>query len=1299
MTEDNEIVSIIETLTSKKRENPFVGLRPYQSDEGHWFFGRDEQVKELMQKLHTSHFLAIVGSSGCGKSSLIRAGVIPKLKGGFLTPERDKWLIAIMRPSGDPLLHLASAIMEAVNKVEADIPKPDIALSKEIILDAGSIGVVEIIRTALTKSRFNLLILVDQFEELFTYEKSSQNIKRGNISFVDLLLSLSETRGLPVYSIITMRSDYFGQCNNFFGLPELINQSQYLVPRLKWQQLREVIEFPIKLNSQQINPGLLDLLANEADRKSDELPVLQHCLMRTYQNWMKDGKSGAIEFKHYQNAGCLHGSILQHAAETYNAFNPTEEKISEYLFRCITEYSSENEPVRRPKKFKVIREICMAVEGATENEIRNVINRFRKNDCAFLTPDESKEITEESVIDISHESLMRQWNKIGEWMKNEQRNADKLYWLSECVTDRKEYLRGIDVKGALTWQQSQRPNNEWAERYVDNLPDILSYIQRSERYSKKRKLLFYGISALAVLGVIGWLITYSHGLKHKAKEDVEKQLIISKANADADARIRIKEVESKSKADAAAEIKIKEAEAEASADAEAQIKIREAAAKANAYAEARINIRETEAKAKAQTAITEGLKQKNIELSRKNDEYSLNDEDFFKINGVGDEMKKRLIATLLQLKYDKKDSVSYQKFLLALKDAATAEKFKKDQPNIALAILKKAYDTYPHPVINASALDFARTSRFYSKDIVFNKSQPASNFNSNRDLKFFSPARQNYFLLHDPSFGIIYMFRHNSSGLITMQQIEIPGFDTTANEIINNNAELSMQVLADGSNFAIVNNEKMYSFKSAGNEITISDIPRAIKGKYYVLAISSQQNILASDDKYEAISKTIRFFDLKTGRKKYDDIIVDESRGYFSKFIFSADGKRLLVFSDAGELWFIDSLGKKPRIEKINLPDIHAANFTVDNKYRIVSFKDRVELKKLNTDSIWTCYVINNSAFNILYMSPKANWDIVLSENWKNMLLSNGQYSIIVQNKNDSVFKSSPNPTNVNGTVVFEKVFVMDSIMYNVTNLKRAFTIKELKWYSDTTFTDFAAAYKYINIPELSTLEKIRADILSNNNSKVAELPHQERLELYNEANELSVNSWQKHELESSVKMYKALLLTDNKVDDKKLTNFRKMIRKKFSLDKNYADRATDYKQLVDLRYNLYNNNTDKDESDSSALATDYGALAFYKLFVEDFNGAIEYSKKGLLLAGPKAEEPSLNWLYTNLALGYLLSKQFPESDKIYVKYRDELARSFLQDFLDLENAGILPRKEDDIDSKIQKVRDYLNDKSKPTID
>src|SRR5215813_10234362 len=91
--------------------HPFVGLRPFDSDEALLFFGRREQTIDLLQQLHRTHFVAIVGSSGCGKSSLVRAGLIPKLKAGFLTEDHDQWLVVVMKPGDNPLRNLAAALI------------------------------------------------------------------------------------------------------------------------------------------------------------------------------------------------------------------------------------------------------------------------------------------------------------------------------------------------------------------------------------------------------------------------------------------------------------------------------------------------------------------------------------------------------------------------------------------------------------------------------------------------------------------------------------------------------------------------------------------------------------------------------------------------------------------------------------------------------------------------------------------------------------------------------------------------------------------------------------------------------------------------------------------------------------------------------------------------------------------------------------------------------------------------------------------------------------------------------------
>src|SRR5262249_61381029 len=140
--------------------NPFVGLRPFNTDESLLFFGRRQQTVELMQQLHRTHFIAVVGSSGCGKSSLVRAGLIPNLKAGFLVEDRDQWHVGVMKPGDVPIRNLAAALIEAIPANQKVEP------FAESIRTSGVQAVIETLSPALADSDTNLLLLVDQFEQI-----------------------------------------------------------------------------------------------------------------------------------------------------------------------------------------------------------------------------------------------------------------------------------------------------------------------------------------------------------------------------------------------------------------------------------------------------------------------------------------------------------------------------------------------------------------------------------------------------------------------------------------------------------------------------------------------------------------------------------------------------------------------------------------------------------------------------------------------------------------------------------------------------------------------------------------------------------------------------------------------------------------------------------------------------------------------------------------------------------------------------------------------------------------------------
>src|SRR5262249_22800865 len=265
-----------------------VGLRPFNTDESLLFFGRRKQTIELMEKLHETNFIAVVGSSGCGKSSLVRAGLIPKLRAGFLTEDRDQWLVSVMKTGEDPLQNLSVAL---INTITAG---GDVESFAEAIRAGGAQAIIEELSPALALSDANLLLLVDQFEEIFRFgvESGKPEQRAEAEDFVSIMLALAEQRRLPIYVVMTMRSDFLGDCDHFYGLPEAMNRGQYLVPRLTRQQRQQAIEGPIRLFGASISPRLLDRLLNDVGDKSDQLPVMQHALMRTWEEWQFEKAHG-----------------------------------------------------------------------------------------------------------------------------------------------------------------------------------------------------------------------------------------------------------------------------------------------------------------------------------------------------------------------------------------------------------------------------------------------------------------------------------------------------------------------------------------------------------------------------------------------------------------------------------------------------------------------------------------------------------------------------------------------------------------------------------------------------------------------------------------------------------------------------------------------------------------------------------------------------------------------------------------------------------------------------------------------
>ena len=479
--------------------NPFPGLRPFKEEEEYLFFGRETQVDSMVNKLGANRFLAVVGGSGSGKSSLVNCGLRPALHRGLLTSAGTSWRMAQFRPGSDPLEGMANALAQK-NVLFPETQTEGMSL-KDIIettLRMSKLGLVDIYQQARLPEHVNLLVIVDQFEELFRYSQLRDSEEgEGGVSaldeakaFVNILLEATKQAEHPIYVAITMRSDFLGDCAQFSGLPEAINTGQYLVPRMTREERKQAITGPILVGGGDIDPVLLTRLVNDVGDNPDQLSILQHALNRTWAKWQQDGVMNIpLSLEHYQAIGTMAHALDQHAERAYSELDTEEKKqICEKLFKAITDKGTDARGTRRPTKFGKLCELI----GSSEDLLKEVIDVFRDPSRSFLMPPISDAIERQSVIDISHESLMRVWSRLKRWVEEEAESARLYRRLADTALlhnqGKADFLGRAELAVAHDWFDRNQPNKAWAVGYHPDFDLALQFLRESqEKYDEEEQ--------------------------------------------------------------------------------------------------------------------------------------------------------------------------------------------------------------------------------------------------------------------------------------------------------------------------------------------------------------------------------------------------------------------------------------------------------------------------------------------------------------------------------------------------------------------------------------------------------------------------------------------------------------------------------------------------------------------------------------------------------------------------------------------------------------------------------------------
>lgn len=500
---------------------PYPGLRPFNRDESELFFGRGDCVEAMRARLEKTRFLAVLGSSGTGKSSLVKCGLLPALDAQPVAAKG--WWFVDFRPGGDALKSLAEGLLRGKNG-GATLSRTEVDQLKARFKQEGPRELMKWCSEGNLDAGSKLLLVVDQFEELFRYRDSEQ--REEVQAFISLLLESRWPRRvkspdqapIPIYVIITMRSEYLGACALMLGLAEAINEGAYLTPRMTREQCEDAIVGPALVCEFEIERRLVTRLLNdmadfapwegEADdkdqlsrlaRQADQLPLMQYALNQMWKRARENEQSKPqeplaegirLELANYLG---LERELDRNGDKVYQALPDDLKPIAETIFRAVTAGTTVANATRHPTKLGDLINIC---GDGRDDDVAAVIEAFGPDGSQFLTTDVARidgRFPKTAWIDIAHESLIRQWKKLSTWLEAEGVASHEWQRLKEDA-GKGRLLYGARLADAVKLRRHVEP--AWAKRYGGDYDKIVGLITKSIWL----KWLRWGSAAVVAVG-------------------------------------------------------------------------------------------------------------------------------------------------------------------------------------------------------------------------------------------------------------------------------------------------------------------------------------------------------------------------------------------------------------------------------------------------------------------------------------------------------------------------------------------------------------------------------------------------------------------------------------------------------------------------------------------------------------------------------------------------------------------------------------------------------------------------------
>ncbi|NMO22910.1 nSTAND1 domain-containing NTPase [Pyxidicoccus fallax] len=494
-------------------ESPYAGLSSFQEADADRFFGRSREIAALVNRIQDRPLLGIVGPSGTGKSSFVRAGLVPVLK-----RSGEKWESLVIRPGRQPLTALASIIAPLVGSsttLEGDIQEQR-QLVERLAQEPGYAGTV--LRSRARRSRRKLLLFVDQFEELYTQVPDANE----RLAFTSSLAGLADDATSPVRVVLSIRSDFLDRVSEDERFMAELSQGLFFLSPPNREGLRDALVQPAEMAGYRFEtPQMVEHMLGHLDATQGALPLLQFAATLLWEQ--RDTANKVLTEQSYQSMGGIAGALATHADSVLGELSTAQRALVRAVFlRLVT-----------PERTRAIVSIGELRELAKDSgEIQRLIDHLVQ---ARLLVVQTGGGASGATVELVHESLLHSWPTLRRWLDEGQEDAAFLEQLRNAA--RQWQAKGFDA--GLLWRgEVVEEARRFQRRYRGELPklqrDFLEHVLAQEQKAARRRRALV-IGSTAFLGLLAVAAVIALVVIHNAQREAERQAVIARS-AEAEAR-------------------------------------------------------------------------------------------------------------------------------------------------------------------------------------------------------------------------------------------------------------------------------------------------------------------------------------------------------------------------------------------------------------------------------------------------------------------------------------------------------------------------------------------------------------------------------------------------------------------------------------------------------------------------------------------------------------------------------------------------------------------------------------------